>query len=284
MGNFDWNKIPTPKMIVFDKDGTLGDCTPALQLWCQGMTSEVKRKCIDNGISRVKTEHIISNFHQAIGWDAAIDDVVPSAPLSAATWSEIVGVSAASLFDSGLNVDAHEVLLWHQNLGDIHAEDEPLVKNLPRLLAHFKHHGIIISICTSDDRASTNTCMRNWGISHIIDYSLCGDEVLHSKPSPQPLLELCRRAGVSPSECIVVGDTSSDTIMGYQAGARVVGVLTGSGTQEQLLETGADIVLPNIEYLKDLLLLSTKPSSQIKDRDVLVSLDENMSPAKVTAA
>lgn len=62
----------------------------------------------------------------AIGWDAAMDDVVPSAPLSAATWTEILHISASSLSGSGLNVDANELFTWHQNLGDVHSEDEPL--------------------------------------------------------------------------------------------------------------------------------------------------------------
>ena len=126
------------------------------------MTYAVQQKCLSSGISSSQAAHIISKFHKEIGWDVRINDVVSSAPLSAATWDEIVAISAASLADSGLAVEHHEVLEWHQNLGDIHAEDLPLVKNLPRFLQHFKRHGIQISICTSDDRASTNTCMRNW--------------------------------------------------------------------------------------------------------------------------
>lgn len=150
-----------------------------------------------------------------------------------------------------------------------------LVDDLPRLLKHFKYHGIIISVCTSDDRASTNACLRNWGIAHLVDYSLSGDEVTYSKPSPQPLLQLCQSAGVSPRDCLVVGDTTSDTGMARASGARAVGVLTGSGKREQLLETGADCVLPNIGHLKDLLLLSKEPSRPVKDLDVQASLHVN---------
>eukprot|EP00984_Skeletonema_dohrnii_P037625 scaffold39867_cov222-Skeletonema_dohrnii-CCMP3373.AAC.2 len=42
--------------------------------------------------------------------------------------------------------------------------------------------------------------------------------------------------------------------MGINGGAGlVVGVLTGSGTKQQLLDTGAHVVLPNIGHLEDLL-------------------------------
>lgn len=126
--------------------------------------------------------------------------------------------------------------------------------------------------------------MQNWGIAHLIDYSICGDETEEGKPSPKPMLELCRRANLSPSDCLVVGDTSSDTLMGAAAGAGcVVGVLTGSGTKEQLLETGADVVLPTVQYLKDLLLLSAEPSISAGINDHHLE-DEAMPPINVKAA
>jgi phosphoglycolate phosphatase-like HAD superfamily hydrolase len=262
------------------------------------MTSAVQHKCSSSGISAIHAKKIVSNFHDSIGWDATVNGLKPSALLSAGTWNEIVDISASSLFEAGLPIEHREVLGWHQNLGDIHSEDLPLIKNMPRFLQHLKHHGIIISICTSDDRVATNACMQNWGITDLVDFSICGDEVGDEcKPSPQPLFELCRRAGLSPSECFVVGDTSNDTKMGSRSGAGfVVGVLTGSGTTEQLLETGADIVLPNVGYLTDLLLLSAEPSSSIVDEffplndelvsfsDEFVPLNENMSPIKKVKA
>jgi hypothetical protein len=86
---------------------------------------------------------------------------------------------------------------------------------------------------------------------------------------------------------MVVGDTSSDTQMGVRAGAGfVVGVLTGSGTKEQLLDTGADIVLPSIGFLQGLLLLSTEPSTRngsiadVMDIDEFDSMDESIFPEK----
>ena len=59
---------------------------------------------------------------------------------------------------------------------------------------------------------------------------------------------------MKPSECIVVGDTTSDTGMAKAAGAGyMVGVLTGSGTTEQLLADGAHLVVPNVGFLPQLL-------------------------------
>lgn len=55
---------------------------------------------------------------------------------------------------------------------------------------------------------------------------------------------------------MVVGDTCADTGMGRNAKAGlVVGVLTGTGTREYLLDHGADVVIPNIDYLFEILAM-----------------------------
>lgn len=80
-----------------------------------------------------------------------------------------------------------------------------------------------------------------------IQYSICGDEVINGKPSADPLNILCIRARVTEGECIVVGDTIADSGMAKNAGAGImIGVLSGSGGRDQLLSTGADIVLSDV--------------------------------------
>ena len=61
-------------------------------------------------------------------------------------------------------------------------------------------------------------------------------------------MTLCERAQVIPQDCIVVGDTTADTIMGTRAEVGLtIGVLTGTGTTDYLLENGADIILQSVE-------------------------------------
>jgi phosphoglycolate phosphatase len=65
---------------------------------------------------------------------------------------------------------------------------------------------------------------------------------------------LCQQASLQPDDCIVVGDTSSDTGMARNAGAGLcIGVLTGSGTADQLMETGANVILPHVGDIPALL-------------------------------
>lgn len=77
---------------------------------------------------------------------------------------------------------------------------------------------------------------------------------MESKPSAVPLEMLCEAAGVDPQDCIVVGDTISDTGMARNAHAALcIGVLSGSGAASQLVETGANILLPHVGDIPALL-------------------------------
>lgn len=59
---------------------------------------------------------------------------------------------------------------------------------------------------------------------------------------------------MQPQDCIVVGDTTGDTGMARNAKAGLcIGVLSGSGVTDQLIETGADIVVPNVGHIPELL-------------------------------
>jgi len=85
---------------------------------------------------------------------------------------------------------------------------------------------------------------------------------VESKPSSYPLLALCKQAGVSPHECIVVGDTSADMGMGRNSKAGlIVGVLSGSGTANHLFEKGAHLVVPDVGYLVGITSMFLSPQN-----------------------
>ena len=102
------------------------------------MTKDVQMKSQSVGMTSGQLQSIIAGFHKAIGWDAESHDLVPSGPLSSATWQQIVEISAASLLNSGLSIEPSDVQEWHQTLGDIHSEDTPLLENLPAFLTELK--------------------------------------------------------------------------------------------------------------------------------------------------
>lgn len=242
-----------PKMVVFDKDGTLSDQLGSLILWVDVMTNHLSTELACNSCGANAIEKDVGIFHKAIGWDEYRKCFVPSAHLAAGTWQDQIDTCENLFGEMGISEPRKKATMWHESIGSVHDNDAALV-DLLSLMKNIKTRNLMVAIATSDDRKSTNNFIQNNNLQEILDFSICGDEVRNGKPSADPMLILCERAGVDPSECIMVGDTTADTGMAKNAGAGLmVGVLTGSGTRGQLLNTGADIVLDDVGQIPDLL-------------------------------
>ena len=58
-----------------------------------------------------------------------------------------------------------------------------------------------------------------------------------------------------PTEVAILGDTASDIESGIRFGAGLkVGVLSGAHDSDTLLQAGADLVVPDVTYVLELLL------------------------------
>ena len=253
------------KMIVFDKDGTLGNDRDSLRRWAEEMTSRARAELLQSNcdLSANDIDQCLSNIHTSIGWDHQNRNILPSALLAAGTWEEILAVLAKNLTNAIGNTTSctcreivDKVASWHAEIGSLHFNDAPIIDDLPGLIETCQSYGLLVAVCTSDDRKSTNAALGHWNIAPLVHYSICGDEVTKGKPSPDPLLQLCKQAGVQPHECIVVGDTIADTGMARKAGAGLcIGVLSGSGERQQLMKTGAHLILSDVGALPRFLQL-----------------------------
>jgi len=63
------------------------------------------------------------------------------------------------------------------------------------------------------------------------------------KPDPQAALEIAGQLGVNPGRCFFLGDTNVDMITASAAGMFPVGVLWGFRGREELLASGAKLLL-----------------------------------------
>ena len=73
---------------------------------------------------------------------------------------------------------------------------------------------------------------------------ISGDTTPHTKPHPAPLLEAARRIGVSPANCLYVGDDERDVIAGRAAGMGTVAANYGYlGLNADTQGWGADAII-----------------------------------------
>ena len=86
-----------------------------------------------------------------------------------------------------------------------------------------------------------------------IEDAVCKGDVEHSKPSPDIFQAGLEKFGLDPDRTLVVGDTAWDVQAAGELGLKVVAVLSGGSTVEQLEEAGAIAVYEDVaELLADL--------------------------------
>ena len=116
--------------------------------------------------------------------------------------------------------------------------------------------GIKIALTTGFYRRVADIILVSLGwMTEVIDASVCSDDVARGRPAPDMILRAMGATGVAdPRRVAKVGDTVLDLEAGQSAGAGLlVGVLTGSGTREQLEAVERARVVPGVPDLPPLL-------------------------------
>jgi len=115
--------------------------------------------------------------------------------------------------------------------------------------------GIRVCLATGFSPATREALLDALGWRPLIDLALSPADAGRGRPWPDlPLTALLRLGGGAVSELAVVGDTASDVQSGVRAGAGLVaGVLSGSGSREELEQAGATHILESVTGLVPLL-------------------------------
>lgn len=111
------------------------------------------------------------------------------------------------------------------------------------IIAFLKDRGIKIAIVSNKpDETVRQLALMNFG--DVFDEVRGGRENVPLKPNPTVLYDVCKCMGVLPSQTAYFGDMGIDmqTAKNYGA-ALAVGVLWGFRGQEELLRSGADLVV-----------------------------------------
>jgi phosphoglycolate phosphatase len=115
--------------------------------------------------------------------------------------------------------------------------------------------GIKVCLTTGFSPTTRDAIISRLGWTELIDLPLSPTESGRGRPWPDlPLVALLQLRGDAVTELAVVGDTAADIESGLRAGAGlVVGVLSGTGTREDLERAHATNVIDSIADLPGLL-------------------------------
>jgi phosphoglycolate phosphatase len=236
------------RAVVFDKDGTLLDSLAVFPRLILRRVDYIRRQ--------VPLEpEVAEKVARAMGWRPDTDRphgrVLPRSPAVLGSTEDTVAVASAVLF---LERD----LAWDEAVAAVRQalsqcdEEEGLewqavaVPGAAETLRALSQGGCRIGVATNDDAGRAELLMRYAGLAPYIRAYAGRNEVLRGKPFPDLMQLLCRRLGVTPEHCAVVGDSEMDLKMGASCGAGIlVGVLTGASSRKEL-EGVADVVLTSV--------------------------------------
>ena len=120
-------------------------------------------------------------------------------------------------------------------------------------LIQYCHQRYPLSIVSARDEKSTLDFLHQFEIQGLFRSIVTAQTCTYTKPFPDPILRAAQDKGVSPENCLMVGDTTVDIRAGKAAGAQTVGVLCGFGTEKELRKAGADLILNNTYELMTIL-------------------------------
>jgi N-acetyl-D-muramate 6-phosphate phosphatase len=125
---------------------------------------------------------------------------------------------------------------------------------LPTLLNQLSQAGLPWGIVTNKAERLALPLIASMPLLACASVVVCGDTTPHAKPHPEPLLEAARRLGLSPRDCVYVGDDERDIVAGRAAGMRTVAALYGYlGPQAQPHTWGADASIARLSDLMGVL-------------------------------
>jgi HAD superfamily hydrolase (TIGR01549 family) len=126
-----------------------------------------------------------------------------------------------------------------------------LLPHVKEVFSLLKERKIKIGIVTTKSRDESLAILKGYVLP--FDALVAGDDMKYRKPSPKPVLKVCRMLGVKPKDCIMIGDHHFDMMAAKSAGCLPVGVLTGWGNDRNLRKAGAKHTLKNLSGLISLL-------------------------------
>jgi pyrophosphatase PpaX len=169
----------------------------------------------------------------------------------------VARVGGSSIYEQMRAIDASRadelVQAYREHNEPLHAKLEAF-EGIEELLAELDEEGRRLGIVTAKRRGTVQLAFDVLGIGRFFDAVVTTESTERGKPHPEPVLHALELLGSAPTEAAFVGDSPFDVGAGKAAGVFTVAVSWGGiHRPERLLEAGADVLVHDVNELRDVL-------------------------------
>jgi HAD superfamily hydrolase (TIGR01549 family) len=144
------------------------------------------------------------------------------------------------------------------------SETNALLPGVLSALARLSGAGFRLGLVTSGERHRVTTEMSSLGVAAFFHAVVCGDDLPHKKPRPEPLLLALDRLMVGAADAAYVGDSPEDVLMTRAAGAFAVAIPGGFPNHRALEASIPDARAESLDSAVRLLLEMRRPASALR--------------------
>ncbi len=212
------------KVIVFDLDGTL----TSIAFDYKKAKAEVLSFLVSSGVNEKlldEAKSIYLNIEAAVGY------------IKKEFGEDRARAVRRKAFEI---VDSYE----RQEIGKTFLNDGAL-----SLIHCVKSKGIKVAVCTNNSSYTAISILRELNLLDLIDVIVTRDDVERLKPYPDPLLLVCSKLKISPSEALFIGDSLVDLLAAKAAGTKFI--LISRSPIPQTMEANKDFVFEKVSSLDE---------------------------------
>ena len=108
-----------------------------------------------------------------------------------------------------------------------------------------KNRGYTLVLITNKPSEFIEPILSAFSLSALFSLTIGGDSLPEKKPSALPLLYACEKLHISPSQCVMVGDSKNDILAAKAANIKSIGLTYGYNYGESIATYQPDWVLDN---------------------------------------
>lgn len=223
--------MKSKKLIIFDLDGTLIDSAKDLALSINYMLEQVGHQTF----SEETIDLWVGNGAQTL---------VKRALSGSETINENID---EELFEKSLTI----FLDYYKNNLCVKTAPYPHVETT---LKKLYSHGYYMAIVTNKPYDFVQPILKTLDIEKYFSYYIGGDSLSLKKPSPEPLLHVCQKLGISYKNSIMVGDSKNDILAANAANMQSIAVSYGYNYGEDISMYNPDITIDDFSDILGLMI------------------------------